>query len=58
MADSTTGKVEGVGGVFFRSPDPGRLAAWYQETLGLGIEAWGTTYGTSFAPEKMPETTG
>ena len=54
MAESTTGKVLGVGGVFFRSPDPGRLAAWYQETLGLGIEAWGTTHGTSFAPEAMP----
>ena len=51
---SKTGKVLGVGGVFFRSPDPERLAKWYQETLGLGIEAWGTTHGTSFSPEQMP----
>jgi len=54
MADETTGKVLGVGGVFFRSADPGQLANWYQETLGLEIEAWGTTHGTSFSPEAMP----
>jgi len=49
-----TGKVLGVGGVFFRSPDPARLAAWYRDTLGLEIEAWGSTHGTSFTPEAMP----
>ena len=54
MADKTSGKVLGVGGVFFRSPDPGRLANWYQEALGLEIEAWGTTHGTCFPPERMP----
>jgi len=54
MADELKGRVLGVGGVFFRSPDPGRLAKWYQETLGLVTEAWGTTHGTSFAPEAMP----
>ena len=54
MADKVTGKVLGVGGVFFRSPDPGRLAKWYRETLGLEIEVWGTTHGTSFSPEAMP----
>jgi hypothetical protein len=26
-------RVEGVGGVFFRSQDPDRLAAWYQDQL-------------------------
>ena len=54
MADKTSGRVLGVGGVFFRSPDPGRLANWYREALGLEIEAWGTTHGTSFSPEQMP----
>jgi predicted enzyme related to lactoylglutathione lyase len=54
MASKSTGKVLGVGGVFFRSPDSGKLANWYQQTLGLEIEAWGTTYGTSFSPENMP----
>ncbi len=54
MATKATGKVLGVGGVFFRSPDPARLADWYRETLGLEIEAWGAVHGTSFSPDAMP----
>jgi predicted enzyme related to lactoylglutathione lyase len=54
MTDKATGKVLGVGGIFFRSHDPARLANWYRETLGLETEAWGTTHGTSFSPEAMP----
>jgi len=55
MNDETKGRVLGVGGVFFRSPDPGRLAAWYRDTLGFETENWGATHGTSFAPESMPD---
>lgn len=54
MSNEVKGKVLGVGGVFFRSPDPGRLAGWYRETLGLEIENWGATHGTSFSPDAMP----
>jgi len=54
MSNETKGRVLGVGGVFFRSPDPGLLAAWYRDTLGFEIENWGATHGTSFAPESMP----
>lgn len=54
MGKESKGKALGVGGVFFRSPDPARLATWYKDALGLEIEAWGTTHGTSFAPEVMP----
>ena len=54
MTDEVKGRVLGVGGVFFRSPDPGRLAAWYGETLGFDTESWGETHGTSFSPEAMP----
>ena len=54
MGNSLKGRVLGVGGVFFRSSNPGRLANWYRDTLGLEIEAWGTTHGTSFLPEAMP----
>jgi len=54
MNNDTKGRVLGVGGVFFRSPDPGRLAAWYRDTLGFETENWGATHGTSFAPESMP----
>jgi predicted enzyme related to lactoylglutathione lyase len=49
------GKAIGVGGVFFRSKDPERLGGWYREHLGLGIESWGDTNGTSFSPKDMPE---
>ena len=54
MTSEVKGRVLGVGGVFFRSPDPGRLAAWYSETLGFETESWGETHGTSFSPEAMP----
>lgn len=30
-------RVTGIGGVFFRSPDPKRLAAWYAEHLGVHL---------------------
>jgi len=51
LVNKLKGRVLGVGGVFFRSPDPGKLAKWYQETLGLATEArqlWEP-------PENMPE---
>ena len=35
------GHVTGIGGVFVKSPDPKALAAWYQDVLGITIEAWG-----------------
>lgn len=54
MAENKTGIALGVGGVFFRSIDPKRLAAWYKEALGIETEAWGTTHGTSFSPQAMP----
>jgi predicted enzyme related to lactoylglutathione lyase len=35
-------KVTGIGGVFFKAKgDHKRLAAWYQEHLGIKIEPWG-----------------
>jgi predicted enzyme related to lactoylglutathione lyase len=43
-------KVLGVGGVFFKSPDPEKLYAWYARWLGMELEAWGTAY----LPKAMP----
>ena len=43
-------KVLGVGGVFFKSPDPGRLYDWYARWLGMEFENW----GTAFHPNTMP----
>ena len=54
MSKSSKGRVLGVGGVFFRSPNPAKLGEWYKEHLGFAIEAWGDTRGTSFAPGDMP----
>lgn len=54
MGEQSRGRVIGVGGVFFRSPDPKRLGDWYRETLDISVESWGDTRGTSFAPADMP----
>ena len=56
MNKAMRGRALGVGGVFFRSSDPARLGKWYAETLGLQVENWGNTHGTSFAPVDMPPT--
>jgi predicted enzyme related to lactoylglutathione lyase len=35
-------RVTGIGGIFFKTQgDPAALAAWYQEHLGMSLEAWG-----------------
>jgi predicted enzyme related to lactoylglutathione lyase len=48
-------KVLGVGGIFFKSPDPQKLNAWYAQWLGLPVETEsGVTFG-AFYPKTMPE---
>ena len=56
MSKSTSGRVLGVGGIFFRSADPGRLGDWYARYLGFSVESWGTTHGASFSPDQLPPT--
>jgi len=34
-------RITGVGGIFFKSPDPKALSAWYRDVLGLAPEDWG-----------------
>jgi len=34
-------RITGVGGIFFKSPDPKALSAWYHDVLGLALEEWG-----------------
>ena len=43
-------KVLGVGGVFFKSPDPKRLYDWYAQWLGMEFEEW----GIASYPKTMP----
>lgn len=33
-------RVTGIGGIFFTSADPARLAAWYRDHLGLDVTDW------------------
>ncbi len=32
-------KVRGIGGIFFKAEDAGKLRAWYQEHLGIEFDA-------------------
>ena len=34
-------RITGIGGIFFKSPDPKALAAWYRDVLGLHLEDYG-----------------
>ena len=43
-------RVLGIGGVFFKAKDPGTLANWYRDVLGLELQDWG---GVVFRPEVM-----
>ncbi len=40
----------GVGGIFFKSPNPAALGAWYQRWLGLEYDG----QAVSFQPSAMP----
>ena len=37
------GRVTGLGGIFYKVPDPKRTQAWYRETLGIGGD-WGANF--------------
>lgn len=39
-------RVQGIGGIFFKSPDPKALSAWYAQHLGVPLQGWG---GAAFA---------
>lgn len=45
-------KVLGVGGIFFKSPDPEALGDWYQKHLGVPVNH---PYGANFRPADMPD---
>ena len=36
-------RVTGLGGIFYKVPDPERTRAWYKENLGIGGE-WGASF--------------
>lgn len=38
------GKVTGIGGVFFKSKDPGKTKEWYKKHLGLDTDQYGAMF--------------
>ena len=46
-------RVTGLGGIFYKSADPDRTRAWYQEMLGIGGE-WGASFRWSDEPQEDP----
>jgi predicted enzyme related to lactoylglutathione lyase len=46
-------KVLGLGGLFFKSPDPKALNDWYASVLGIAAEPWGIVF-TPDAPAAHP----
>ena len=49
--------VTGIGGVFFKARDPGALATWYREQLGVPVPAE-ATYATFVADAAGRDATG
>ena len=40
-------RVLGIGGIFMRTNDIAKMVKWYDDVLGVNLEAWG---GTAFVP--------
>ena len=49
------GKVLGVGGIFFKSPDPAKLQGWYAQWLGIDAQIDKSMSFAMFQPATMPE---
>lgn len=48
-------KITGIGGIFFKSPNPKALAAWYHDVLGLHLEDYGAALLSYDAPGHPPQ---
>ncbi len=47
-------RITGVGGIFFKSPDPAALARWYRDVLGLKVEEWNGAVLSYDTPKHPP----
>jgi len=47
-------KVLGIGGIFFKSPDPQKLCQWYAQWLGFNIASESEPSFVPFSPGNMP----
>lgn len=50
-------RVTGIGGVFFKSPDPKALGDWYKRHLGIPVEDWGG-FAFRWKDERNPQGEG
>src|SRR5689334_7573698 len=57
MADTTKGKVTGLGGVFFKATDPKRMYRWYEQHLGLRANDGGVFFRWREKESDTPGTT-
>ena len=48
-------KVTGIGGVFFKCKDPGKLKEWYNTNLGIDAAQWGATFDWRQADDPTKE---
>jgi predicted enzyme related to lactoylglutathione lyase len=48
-------RVLGIGGIFFKSPDPAKLQGWYAQWLGIDAQHEQGMSMTIFQPGMMPE---
>lgn len=51
-------KVTGIGGVFFKSADPGKMNEWYAKHLGIPVGEYGTMFQSREMdnPDKVTQT--
>jgi predicted enzyme related to lactoylglutathione lyase len=47
-------RVQGIGGIFFKSQNPEALRQWYSQHLGIKIEEWGGSVMFTEAGQKNP----
>ena len=47
-------RVQGIGGIFFKSHDPDALRQWYSQHLGIKLEEWGGAVMFTEAGQKNP----
>jgi catechol 2,3-dioxygenase-like lactoylglutathione lyase family enzyme len=53
-AEGNMARITGIGGIFFKSPDPKRLVAWYRDVMGMAIAEWGGAKLAYDAPGHPP----
>ncbi len=42
--EPVTGRATGIGGIFFKCKDPGKMREWYQTNLGFNTNKYGTVF--------------